>query len=478
MTRSLRARFALVALVTALAAAGAVGLAVQGLFERHVEREMLAELDADLRFLGRNVVVQDGAATIRVQPLPDPRFQEPLSGLYWQVQSDGTGALLRSPSLGGWEFPLQADALRPGERHRHIVQGPEGTKLVVLERRIDDAVGASTSYRVAVAMDRKLLEAANRAFLLDLLPALAAIAAGLGAAFALQGAIALWPIQRARQALRELHAGRRARLGQALPSELGGLADDFDALLDAQRQSIRLARERAAELAHGLRTPLALLNAQVRDLRERGEAQAASALGSVTAGMEARIARELARAQIRGPAPLSGPVLLAPVVARISGALARMAGDGSIAWRQEIPAGLAAPLDEGDLVELIGTLLENAARFARSDIRVAARSEDGSLLLLIEDDGPGIPPQDRPAALARGVRLDPERGGTGLGLAIADDIVRAYGGDLRLEDGAAGGLCVRIVLPAQSIAPPLSSTLAPPPPASAPRAAARPARAR
>ncbi|PWS38535.1 sensor histidine kinase [Falsiroseomonas bella] len=472
MTRSLRARFALVALATALAAAVAVGLAVQGLFERHVEREMLAELDADLRFLGRNLAMQDGAATIRVQPLPDPRFQEPLSGLYWQVRDDATGALLRSPSLGGWEFPLQADALRPGERHRHIVLGPEGTKLIVLERRIDDAAGASARYRVAVAMDRKLLEAANRAFLLDLLPALAAIAAGLGAAFALQGAIALWPIRRARQALRELRAGRRARLGQALPSELGGLADDFDALLDAQRQSIRLARERAAELAHGLRTPLALLNAQARALRERGEAQAACALESATAGMEARITRELARAQIRGPAPLSGPVLLAPVVARIVGALARMAGDDTVAWRQEIPAGLTAPLDEGDLVELIGTLLENAARFARSDIRVAARSRDGSLLLLIEDDGPGIPPQDRPAALARGVRLDAERGGTGLGLAIADDIVRAYGGDLQLEDGAAGGLCVRIVLPAQSGTPPVSDRPAEPRPAAAQRVAA------
>jgi signal transduction histidine kinase len=453
MTRSLRARFALVALVTALAAACAVGLAVQGLFERHVEREMLAELDADLRFLGRNLVLQDGAATVQVQPLPDPRFQEPLSGLYWQVRSDATGALLRSPSLGGWDFPLQADALHPGEQHRHIILGPEGTKLIVLERRIDDAAGASTSFRVAVAVDRKLLEAANRAFLMDLLPALVAIAAGLGTAFALQGAIALRPIQRARLALRELRAGRRARLGGALPSELGGLADDFDALLDAQRQSIRLARERAADLAHGLRTPLALLNAQARDLRERGDAEAALALESVTTGMEARITRELARAQIRGPAPLGGAVLLAPVTARIAGALARMAGHDAITWRQEIPAGLTAPLDEDDLVELIGTLLENAATWARSAIRVTARLTDGSLLLLIEDDGPGIPPRDRPAALARGVRLDPERSGTGLGLAIAGDIVRAYGGDLQLEDGEAGGLCVRIVLPARCTAP-------------------------
>ncbi|WP_456305752.1 hypothetical protein, partial [Falsiroseomonas oryziterrae] len=249
MTRSLRARFAIVALATAMLAVGAVGAAVQGLFERHVEREMLAELDADLRYLARSLVLEDGTATLRVQPLPDPRFQEPLSGLYWQVRNDATGAILRSPSLAGWEFPLELDALRPGELHRHIIQGPEGTKMIVLERRIEDAVGTPASYRVAVAVDRKLLEAANRAFVLDLLPALGGIAAALLAAFALQGAIALWPIERARRALRDLREGRRDRLGRALPSELQGLAADFDALLDAQRQSARLARDRAADLA-------------------------------------------------------------------------------------------------------------------------------------------------------------------------------------------------------------------------------------
>lgn len=447
MTRSLRARFALVALATAMLAAVAVGAAVQGLFERHAEREMLAELDADLRFLARSLALEDGAATLRVQPLPDPRFQEPLSGLYWQVRNDATGAILRSPSLAGSAFPLEPDELRPGELHRHIAQGPEGTKMIVLERRIEDAVGISASYRVAVAVDRKLLEAANRAFVLDLLPALGGIAAALLAAFALQGAIALWPIERARRALRDLREGRRDRLGRALPSELQGLAADFDALLEAQRQSTRLARDRAADLAHGLRTPLALLGARARELRDRGEAEAAAAIEEVTSGIDARITRELARAQIRGPGPRSGPVPLAPAVARIAGALARMATGRALTWRQDIPAELPAPMDEGDLMELLGALLENAAKWARSDVLVAARAEAASVVVLIEDDGPGIPLQQRSAVLARGVGLDPGRSGTGLGLAIAHDIVRAYGGDLRLEEGASGGLRVRVVLP-------------------------------
>jgi signal transduction histidine kinase len=283
---------------------------------------------------------------------------------------------------------------------------------------------------------------------------LGSIAAGLLAAFALQGAIALWPIERARRALRDLREGRRDRLGRALPSELQGLAADFDALLEAQRQSALLARDRAADLAHGLRTPLALLGARARELRDRGEAEAAAAIEEVTSGIDARITRELARAQIRGPGPRSGPVALAPAVGRIAGALARMASGGASTWRQEVPSELLAPVDEGDLLELLGALLENAAKWARSDVLVSAWTEDASVVLMIEDDGPGIPLQHRRAALTRGVRLDPQRSGTGLGLAIADDIVRAYGGDLRLEEAASGGLRVRVVLPIRPAALP------------------------
>ena len=447
MTRSARLRFALVGVLTAILAAAALGAAVQGLFERHVEREMLAELDADLRFLARSVVVEDGAATLKVAPLPDPRFQEPLSGLYWQIRNDRSGSILRSSSLAGAAFPLEPDAPRPGERHRHIVRGPEGTKMIVLERRVDEAAEPMASYRVAVAVDRKLLEAANRAFVLDLLPTLAGIAAGLLGAFALQGGIALWPIARARYVLRDLRDGRREKLSGALPSELEGLAAEFDALLEAQRQGARRARERAADLAHGLRTPLALLAARTRDLRERGEAEAAAAIEAIAASIDGRMARELARAHIPGPTVQGGAVALRPVVERVSRAFARMPGGAHLGWRVEMPAELAGAAEEGDLVELLGVLLDNAAKWARSEVRIVAHAGDGLLSLTVEDDGPGIPPQDRRAALARGVRLDPDRSGTGLGLSIAGDIAAAYGGEIRLDESQLGGLRVTVTWP-------------------------------
>jgi signal transduction histidine kinase len=319
--------------------------------------------------------------------------------------------------------------------------------MVVLERRIDEAAEPMASYRVAVAVDRKLLEAANRAFLLDLLPTLAGIAAGLLGAFALQGGIALWPIARARHVLRELRDGRREKLSGALPSELEGLAAEFDALLEAQRHGARRARERAADLAHGLRTPLALLAARARDLRERGEAEAAAAIEAIAASIDGRMARELARAHIQGPAVPGGAVALRPVVERVSRAFARMPGGAHLAWRVEVPAELAWASEEGDLVELLGVLLDNAAKWARSEVRIAAQAEDGQVGLTVEDDGPGIPPQDRRAALARGVRLDPDRSGTGLGLSIAGDIAAAYGGEIRLGESRLGGLRVTVTWP-------------------------------
>jgi signal transduction histidine kinase len=447
VTDSVRARFAIVGMATVLIVLGAIGLAVQGLFERHNEREVLAELDADLRFLARSLVVDNGVATLRVQPLADPRFQEPLSGLYWQVRNDRTGAVLRSPSLAGSSFPLQQDRLSLGERHRHIVFGPEGTKLIVLERRIEDPSEPAASYRVAVAVDRKLLEAANQAFLRDLLPLLGIIGVGLLLAFTLQGGIALGPIARARRALQELAEGKRERIGGALPTELQELAMRFDTLLEEQRRGAKLARERTADLAHGLRTAIALLNARIRELRDSGDHAMAAALDAIASSLDQRMARELARAFIAGPQPHVAPIILAPIIDRVARAFARTVRGESLLWSKEISPDIRADIEEGDFVELLGVLLDNATKWAASRVTITLRLLHGVILLSVEDDGPGIAPQDRRAALSRGGQLNSAKSGTGLGLAIAGDIAMAYGGEIRLEDSVLGGLCVQISLP-------------------------------
>jgi signal transduction histidine kinase len=428
VTNSVRARFAIVGIATVLIVIGAIGMAVQGMFERHNEREVLAELDADLRFLARSLVVDNGVATLSVQPLADPRFQEPLSGLYWQVRNDRTGAILQAPSLAGASFPLVDDRLTLGGRHRHIVFGPEGTKLIVLERRIEDPSEPAASYRVAVAVDRKLLEAANRAFLLDLLPLLGLIGAGMLLAFTLQGSLALGPIARARRALQELAEGKRERIGGALPSELQALATRFDALLDEQR--------------HGAR-----LNARIRELRDRGDGETAQALETISTSIEQRMARELARAYIEGPKTHGPPLALRPVIERVARAFARTSRGETLTWQQDIPQEVTAEIEEGDFVELLGVLLDNATKWASGRIRIDLHLVQGVIQLSVEDDGPGILPQDRRAALTRSVQLNSDKSGTGIGLAVARDIALAYGGEVDLTDSALGGLCVEVRLP-------------------------------
>jgi signal transduction histidine kinase len=232
-----------------------------------------------------------------------------------------------------------------------------------------------------------------------------------------------------------------------LPAELDGLARDFDSLLDAQRRTSRIARERAADLAHGLRTPLALLAGRARDLEARGDAETAAELHALTAAMQARLARELARAHIHGPPRLGGRVALAPLARRIADALARLPSGERLAWEVAVPEGLTLIGDEGDLLELLGSLLDNAGKWARGRVRLRAEGGAAGLVIHVEDDGPGIAPQERRAALMRGVRLDPSVSGTGLGLAIAQDIVAAYGGMLELDASDWGGLAVRVTLP-------------------------------
>lgn len=444
MTRSLRARFAWAGLAMTALVMLVLGLVLQGLFERHVEREAQTQLEVDLRVLARVVATGEGVSA-RLPPLPDPRFVEPFSGLYWQLRDDRTGEVWRSPSLAGFTLEMQPAPPRPGELHRVILRGPEGGKMIALERELGEVPGGPL--RAVVAVDRKVLRAANRAFLWEFLPVLGLLALGMLLASLVQGVIALWPIADARRALAALRAGRRERLSGALPAELDGLAQDFDALLEGQRRASRIARERAADLAHGLRTPLALLAARARELEGRGEGEAAAELRELADAMQARLARELARAHIHGPPRLGGRVALEPLARRITAALARSPAGEGLAWEVAVPEGLTLPGDEGDLLELLGSLLDNAGKWARARVRVAAEAGPEGLVLRVEDDGPGIAPQDRRAALTRGVRLDASVSGTGLGLAIAQDIVAAYGGTLELDSSGWGGLSVRITLP-------------------------------
>lgn len=443
--RSLRVRFAFAGVATAVVLAGLLGLSLQPVFERHVERAALDELHADLRFLTKGLTVTDGRARLVIDPLPDPRFLEPESGLYWQVSNDADGSVIRSPSLGEFSIPLAADDLPIGVVHRHVEIGPSGTKLIVLEKRFSGGAPDRAGYRFAVAIDRRVIQAGYASMISDILPILAAAFVVLLAASVAQALIVLSPIGKARRALADVRAGRRERLDAALPTELQDLAEDFDHLLATQRKRLQRAKSRAAELAHGLKTPLALLSAKARELAEQGRSDVARDIEDVVQMLDSRVTRELARARIHGPSGATRPsTLLAPVAARVAGALGALGETRGVRWTLDVGEEFAAPLDTHDLTELVGALAENAAKWAKSAVRIAASGAGSSWMLVVEDDGPGIPAEQRARAFERGLGLDPERSGSGLGLAIAQDIAAAYSGLVELDASPLGGLRVTV----------------------------------
>lgn len=441
---SIRLRLWSAAAISILVALAVAGVGLRYLFERHVERRVESELTVDLnQLIGATTFASEGG--MRVAPvLTDPRFETPVSGYYWQVEDTATHALIRSRSLWDAALTLPPEDNGDGARHVHEIAGPGGATLIAVERTIVD--GSGRSFRATVAEDHQTVEASVGEYVRELTPALVLLALVLIAAIFVQVTVGLAPLEKLRVAVRDVVARRTARLDEAAPSEVRPLADEINRLLEAQEDALARARSRATDLAHGLKTPLQVLSADIRTLRQRGEAELADEIEKSTGAIRRHIERELARARLAPGVSRKTESRFAETAARVIAVIRRAPGGERLAFSIDAPETLTVPIDEGDLAEILGNLIENAARFAASSVRVEARDGGDGTTITIADDGSGIPDEDKKAVLSRGVRLDDKGGGSGLGLAIVSDIVDAYGGRLTLVD-AAPGLRVVVFLP-------------------------------
>lgn len=221
------------------------------------------------------------------------------------------------------------------------------------------------------------------------------------------------------------------------------MVEEVNALLDARSQDIERFRHRAADLAHGLKTPLAALAADSQRLRDSGDIAIANEIDGAVDAMRRHVDRELARARLRGGGRLIGQVRtsLKPLVSSLIATLSRAAAASAIAYDNRVADGVELAFDRGDLAEVVGNLLENATFHATSLVRISATmSGVEKATITIEDDGPGIAPELRPIALERGVRLDERGAGAGLGLAIVQEVLEAYAWKLQLDRSELGGL--------------------------------------
>ncbi len=374
------------------------------------------------------------------RPLGDQRFLEPNSGLYWQIT--GAGAM-PFPSRSLWDRAL-SPPVEHNDQTVHFRNSNEfaDEPLRIAERAIK-LPDSDVAWTFMVAQSRDSLDAQITQLRSVLVTSFLLLALGLIILAALQTFYGLWPLRAVRMAIAQMRSGRESRVTDALPDEVMPMVNELNALLDHNEKQAEESRRHAGNLAHALKTPLTVImnsaTAQSPDLAETVIREATT--------MRRQVDHHLARARAvgrRGHSHSRAQVWESlESVERAVGRLYShvrldMAGDKT----------LAARVERQDLDEILGNLIENAAKYGGGSVFVTVEDSADFVEMIVEDDGQGIPESERERLFDRGARLDTGKPGTGLGLAIVRDVVDIYGGTVELEESEdLGGLSVRLKLP-------------------------------
>ena len=442
-TDSLRFRFIASTFLWIVVSLFLTGLMVAGLFRIYTTQQFHDELQVHIVELEELTTIDRSGQPYLLRRLSDPRFVDLGSGFYWQVRREGY-APVRSTSLGKGDL---SGALATSFTKRWATtSGPSGQALEYgMIRRVKSG---GPPIRFSIVSDMRLLDEIMTEFERPLAEALACFAILMLATGAFQIAYGLRPFRRVAAGVADIRAGRQVAMTGEYPSEIRPLADDLNALLATNTAIVQRGRLQAANLAHGLRTPLAIMLDEAQRLADRGETESAAALTNECQRMQRQINYHLARARAAAPLPIAGQgAVIDEVVAPIVAALRRLYADKKIAITCSGRTDLAVACDPVDLGEIISNVLDNACKWAKSQIDISWSSVDGEARIVIDDDGPGIPEADREQVFAIGERLDAQVEGSGLGLAITRDLLTLYRGSVCLALSPGGGLRIQIVLP-------------------------------
>lgn len=263
------------------------------------------------------------------------------------------------------------------------------------------------------------------------------------------------PISQLRHKLSGVHAGHASRVEGEFPSEVAPLVTDLNALLDHHEAAVAKAQTKAGDLAHGLKTPLAVLSREATAAEEAGLHPLADSIRQQVARMQRQIDYHLAHARAAASGSMSHTRTgLDDAVSGLVRTVQRIYADRTLDISAAVPESLDVKVQREDLEEMIGNLLDNACKWAKGRVLVGAVSRTGLVDVIVDDDGPGVPAGQREDVLRRGVRADEAAPGSGFGLAIVADLVEAYGGAIRLEESPLGGARAVLTLPTASVSPP------------------------
>jgi len=419
------------------------------LFRRAAERSLREVIDAQMVALVA-AADPDGPESVTPTALLDPRFETPGSGLYAEIRSGSGETIWRSQSTTGTTVQF-GPAVEGGARTFFYTEiADTEIRLAVSSRGIvwPDLHGKPARFTFSVASNLKAYDEQVSGFRQQLIGWFAGLALAFVATLAL---LLRWlgePMRRLEREIREVESGTREKLGDEWPIELAPVTGNLNALLAGERTRIRRYRDTLGNLAHSLKTPLAVM----RQALGAGSGSK-DALNAEIDRMSGIIEHQMKRAAASGGVLLGqAPVDVATVVAELRGALLRVYGDKDMSIEAAIAPGAKFIGDRADLTELLGNLLDNACKWCRSRVRIEASIEQGGdsrreLRLTIDDDGAGIAEQDRARVLQRGGRADEATPGHGIGLSMVHDTVELYGGTMKIDNSSLGGARFDLALP-------------------------------
>lgn len=424
------------------------GYALDRVLTSAITRNFDAQLEYVMTALIASAEIDQEGAVFLNRPPADQRFLEAYSGLYFQIgpsepSSASANAALNFPSRSLWDRRLR---VRGGHRdfdiHTYDSTEFDDELLRVVERDVR-LPGSEVRWRFQVAQDREGLDEQIAVLRRTMVRSFGALGLGLIILAALQAVYGLWPLRRVRRAIAAIRSGEKSRIEERFPTEIEPLTQELNELLEHNERQAEEARRHAGNLAHALKTPLTVItNAASANSHELPATVLREA-----ATMRRQVDHHLARARAIGRRS-SGqaradvwPALQAVerAVDRLyEGVTVDLAGDKQAAVRVE----------RQDLDEMLGNLIENAAKYGGGRVFVTVKSDRECVEIEVEDDGKGIPEEQRTGIFGRGARLDVEKPGTGLGLAIVRDVAEIYGGSVHLEESEdLGGLLARLKLP-------------------------------
>ncbi len=433
------------------------GFVLTSLFRASVEKSFDERLEDNLNALLASIEFNENGQLFETVVLADPKYQRPFQGWYWQVRSVAPGtesrltsfASLLEKSLDIPEHPVRD--VQTGSPVQFYLTGPYGKSLRVIEGKFT-LPGSTELLSFAVSGNADALEAEIQNFRQTVIIALSVLAIGLLLATFLQVKFGLIPLRKLQQGLVSVRTGREERLEETYPDEIQPVAAELNALLKANQDIVERARTQVGNLAHALKTPLSVIT---------NEATNSDGRFSVKVREQAEVMRDqiglyLDRAQRAARAHALGSLTeVRPVLDALVRTLQRINHEKAITVDLRCSPAMLFRGERQDFEEMIGNLLDNAFKWAETWVRIevyfekaAGTSLDGGrLLIVVEDDGPGLPPDRRREALERGRRLDETKPGSGLGLSIVSETAAMYSGAIDLNSSDRGGLRIQLSFP-------------------------------